>query len=73
MTEVGPIAINKTFVPGMHVETTETIMGNMCYCDTKIVEDELYVKGDICIYDDWYATGDIVKKQGNDFYYVGRK
>ncbi len=73
MTEVGPIAINKTFVPGMHVDTTETIMGNMCYCDTKIVENELYVKGDICIYDDWYATGDIVKKQGNDLYYVGRK
>ena len=73
MTEVGPVAINKTFVPDMEVETTETIMGNMAYCDTKIVENELYAKGVICIYDDWYATGDIVKKQGNDLYYVGRK
>tara|TARA_B100000674_G_scaffold128463_1_gene98951 strand:- start:166 stop:843 length:678 start_codon:yes stop_codon:yes gene_type:complete len=73
MTEVGPVAINKTFVPDMEVETTETIMGNMAYCDTKIVDGELYVKGDICVYDDWFATGDIVRKEDNDFYYIGRK
>ncbi len=73
MTEVGPVAINKTFVPDMEVETTETIMGNMTYCDTKIVDGELYVKGDICVYDDWFATGDIVRKEDNDFYYIGRK
>ena len=34
---------------------------------------ELYVKGDICVYDDWFATGDIVRKEDNDFYYIGRK
>ena len=73
MTEVGPVAINKTFVPDMEVETTETIMGNMAYCDTKIVDGELYVKGDICVYDDWFATGDIVQKEDDDFYYIGRK
>lgn len=73
MTEVGPIAINKTFVPDMEVQTTETIMGNMAYCDTKIVDGELHVKGDICIFDDWFATGDIVQKEGEDFYYMGRK
>ena len=43
------------------------------YCDTKIVDGELYVKGDICVYDDWFATGDIVRKEDNDFYYIGRK
>ena len=73
MTEVGPIAINKTFVPDMEVQTTETIMGNMAYCDTKIVDGELHVKGDICIFEDWFATGDIVQKEDDDFYFLGRK
>ncbi len=73
MTEVGPIVINKTFVPDTEVQTTETIMGNMAYCDTKIVDGELYVKGDICVYDDWFATGDIVQKEDDDFYFIGRK
>jgi len=73
MTEVGPVAINKTFVPGMEVRTTETIMGNAAQCETKIVNDELYVKGDICVYDDWFATGDLVQNKEGMFYYVGRK
>ncbi|MBG10967.1 MAG: hypothetical protein CMD92_07355 [Gammaproteobacteria bacterium] len=73
MTEVGPVAINRTFEPGMKVQTTETIMGNETHCDTKIVAGELYVKGDICVYDDWFATGDIVAKEDGHYYYMGRK
>ena len=73
MTEVGPVAINRNFVPGIQVHTTETIMGNNTECDTKIVDGELHVKGDICIYDDWFATGDIVTKENGHFYYMGRK
>ena len=75
MTEVGPIAINKTFVPDMEVQTTETIMGNMAYCDTKIVDNELHVKGDICIFEDWFATGDKAYLDRTSFpilYYKGR-
>ena len=48
-------------------------MGNKSYVDTKIINDELYVKGDICVYDDWFPTGDIVKKVNKTFWYVGRK
>tara|TARA_R110000772_G_C13308970_1_gene439676 strand:+ start:1108 stop:1797 length:690 start_codon:yes stop_codon:yes gene_type:complete len=73
MTEVGPVAINQTFNPGDVVTTTENIMGNSVHCDTKIVDGELYVKGDICVYDDWFATGDIVSEVNGMFYYMGRK
>jgi len=33
----------------------------------------LYVKGPMCIYDDWFPTGDLVQQQGADLYYVRRK
>ena len=72
MTEVGPVAINSTFNPGDTATTTESIMGNQMYCDTKIVDGELYVKGDICVYDDWYPTGDLVTYNNGVYYYLGR-
>ena len=72
MTEVGPVAINSTFNPGDAVTITESIMGNQMYCDTKIVDGELYVKGDICVYDDWYPTGDLVTYNNGVYYYLGR-
>ena len=75
MTECGPIAINKTFVPDMEVEHTESIMGNMKYVETKVIDKELYIRGDITIFDskDWYATGDLVLEEDNHMYYLGRK
>tara|TARA_B110000114_G_C15095555_1_gene401155 strand:+ start:2924 stop:3604 length:681 start_codon:yes stop_codon:yes gene_type:complete len=74
MTEVGPVAINKTYYPGDTVEeTTGTIMGDSLYCDTKIVDNELYVRGDICVYDNWFATSDYVVKEEGTFYYISRK
>jgi len=74
MTEVGPIAINRLYKPGETVATKETILGNRVWCDYKIENNELYVRGDICVYDDWFATGDIVIKDNNDMiYYIGRK
>jgi acyl-CoA synthetase (AMP-forming)/AMP-acid ligase II len=72
MTEVGPVAINKTFRPDDEVIATETIMGDTAFCETKIVNGELYVRGDICVYDDWFATGDSVLKIQEMFYYIGR-
>ena len=72
MTEVGPVAINKTYTPGMTVKNTESIMGDSVYCDTKLVNGELYVYGDICVYNDWFPTGDIVSIVDNTYYYLGR-
>jgi acyl-CoA synthetase (AMP-forming)/AMP-acid ligase II len=73
MSEVGPVAINKTFNKGDIVNHTESIMGDTTYCETKVVDGELYVKGDICVYDDWFATGDLVEYKDNIYWYIGRK
>lgn len=76
MSEVGPVAINKSYTKyGRPVDLHEhyTIMGDCKMCDTKIVDGELYVRGEICVYDDWFATGDLVEKINDDYWYVGRK
>ncbi len=76
MTEVGPCAINSIYNPG---DTAEdhwggfTILGDNYYCEWRIEDDELYVRGDICVYDDWFATGDKVHEHYGKLYYVGRR
>jgi len=81
MSEIGPITINIEFATMEQVEYVKqrcpdgyTIMGNKYYCDWKIVDHELYVKGPTCVYGDWFATGDIVAlDMGRRMYYLGRK
>ena len=81
MSEIGPITINIEFDNLEYVKYVKercfegyTILGNKFYCDWKIIDHELYVKGDTCIYDDWFATGDIVAlDMGTRMYYLGRK
>ncbi len=76
MSEIGPIAINKTFTeqdPEAYDLPLYTIIGDTTFCEVKIVRKELYVKGDICVYDDWFATGDIVKFEKGSYWYYGRK
>ena len=73
MSEVGPVAINKIFKPGDEVVHHESIMGNTTYCETKIVNNELYVRGNICVYDDWFATGDLVEYKDATYWFIGRK
>lgn len=76
MSEVGPIAINKVFKDreetGQLKINNATILGDRFYCDWKIDNDELVIKSDICIYDDWYYTKDKVILQANMLYYTGR-
>lgn len=72
MTEVGPCAINKRFSPGDAADYEHTIMGDQTYCQTKIVDGELYVKGDIVVSKGWFKTGDSVSKTGNTYYFHGR-
>ena len=79
MSEVGPIAINITFEDLDEVyylkesaPADTTIIGRNKYCHYRIVNNELLVKGDICIYEGWYPTRDQVVVQNDILYYVGR-
>ena len=76
MSEVGPCAINRVFRNIEDIESVkdeQTILGTLEWCETKIIDSELYVRGDICVYDGWFATGDLVKRQNGVLYYTGRK
>jgi hypothetical protein len=81
MSEIGPIAINIVFDNLEKIQYVKertpkgyTILGDTYYCDWKIVDHELYVKGPTCIHDDWFATEDIVAlDMGNRMYYQRRK
>ena len=75
MTEIGPCAINKTFYPGDFIPSFVggSIMGSDVFCDYKIVRNQLIVKGDICVYDGWFNTNDLVHYDGKNFYFLGRE
>jgi len=84
MSEIGPTAINIVFYDLDQIKEVKrqsplpldkwSILGNNYYCDWKIENWELLVKGDICIYDGWFNTGDIVATDLSDnLYYKGRK
>ena len=77
MTEIGPCAINTVF---KNIETVfnykskaikGTLMGDNVYCDTKIENETLHVRGNISVYDnEWFDTKDIVKKNIYNHYYI---
>lgn len=71
MSEIGPCVINKLYKLGDTVD--DNILGNTFWTEYKVKDNELYVKGPMCIYDDWLPTGDLVQQQGADLYYVRRK
>ena len=89
MSEIGPCAINIVFSKDNSIDdyislaqNSLSIMGENFYCDYQISDsNELIVKGDICIYDDWFATGDLVVKKNKlsshhtkpIMYFLGRK
>lgn len=76
MSEIGPCAINRVFRTIEDIESVkdeQTIVGTLEWCETKIIDSELHVRGDICVYDGWFATGDLVKRQNGILYYLGRK
>lgn len=79
MSEIGPIAINHTFDNMEEVRRIKsfcpinaTVMGSNKYCEYRIDNGELVVKGDICIYDDWYHTKDKVVEINGVLFYLGR-
>jgi len=74
MTEVGPCAINRVFQPYEDVGLiNHPYLGNRYYCDYRIVDNVLQVKGDIVYVDDWFDTGDLVTHDNDGLWYNGRK
>ena len=37
-----------------------------------LIQKELIVKGDICVYDDWFSTGDLVIQKNKNIIYTGQ-
>lgn len=80
MTEVGPNTIMHIFNNKKEVDKVRsftppnsTVLGNIIHCDWKIDGSNcLWVKGDSCVYDDWYNTKDQVKILNGCFFYTGR-
>ena len=79
MSEVGPIAINTVFDNLEKVKAyknscpaNSSILGDNKWCDYKIIDQELHIKGDICISSDWYATRDRVVEVNGILFYQGR-
>ena len=77
MTEIGPCAINTTFNNTEKVleykkrSIEGTLMGDNLYCDTKLEEGTLHVKGDISVFgNNWFNTKDKVKKNNNNEFYI---
>ena len=46
-------------------------MGDNVYCDTKLSDETLHVKGDISVFgNNWFNTKDKVKKNNNNEFYI---
>ena len=75
LTEAGPIIINHLYFPGSDLSMFEhgVPLGTMAWCDTGIIDNELILMGKCVSKDDWFYTGDCVKKQGPWYMYRGRK
>ena len=81
MTEIGPVTINTVFDTLDKVKQYReqamadgTLLGDRYFCEYKIIDDELWVRGDVCIYKDWFNTHDLValNEQGA-MYHLGRR
>jgi acyl-CoA synthetase (AMP-forming)/AMP-acid ligase II len=79
MSEIGPIVINSTFNSLLDVYEYKYkikggfILGDNIYCDVKVKDNKLFVKGPTCYKSGWLDTKDIVTKFENIFCYVGRE
>ena len=80
MTEVGPNAIMNIFNnidDVLYLKSitppNSTILGNIFNCDVDVLDDVLYVRGEQCVYDDWFNTGDTVIVKNDYIFYTGRK
>lgn len=79
MTEIGPNAIMHIFNNMDEVRALEAItppnstpLGNIITCEVSIINNELHVRGDQCVYDDWFNTKDTVIEKDGHLFYTGR-
>jgi acyl-CoA synthetase (AMP-forming)/AMP-acid ligase II len=78
MSEIGPITINTVFdsIEKVHEYrekcTSGTILGDVFWCQHKVVNGVLWVKGPTCYIDDWMCTGDRVIEKDSIYWYQGR-
>jgi acyl-CoA synthetase (AMP-forming)/AMP-acid ligase II len=79
MSEIGPLTINTEFDSLEKVKEYKknapldaSILGDRFWCQVKITNGELLVKGDTCAMTGWYQTGDKVTMVGSTMYYQGR-
>ena len=49
-----------------------TIIGNKQYCEVKIIDNQLHVKGLICVKKGWFNTNDLCITSNGSLYYLGR-
>jgi len=75
MSEAGPIIINHIFksLDELLVFDNGIPLGDLVHCEYKIIDRELYLKGNNVNTNDWLSTGDCVTQIGNWIYYNGRK
>lgn len=81
MSEVGPNAIMHVFNDMAEVKAMKkitppnsTLIGNIFNCYFKIMDqNQLYVMGDICVYDDWFNTKDQMIYKDGHLFYTGRE
>ena len=78
MTEAGPIIINHSFKSNQELDKiySETgrghFLGTNCWCDYKIINEELYLLGENVCSNNFLRTGDKVKQIDTRFYFNGR-
>lgn len=79
MSEIGPFAITHTFESMDEVQRVKhicpsnaTVLGSDKHCEYKVENEELVVRGDISIFDEWYHTKDKVVDRDGILFYTGR-
>lgn len=71
MSEIGPCTINKLYQPS-EIETEDNVLGDHFDCYFKIMDGVLWVLSEQAVYDDWFCTDDLVRKNKGTMYYEGR-
>jgi acyl-CoA synthetase (AMP-forming)/AMP-acid ligase II len=75
LTEAGPIIINHKFTNGSSLDVFDrgVPLGTNVWCDYRIDDGELLLKGKEVNTEEWLRTGDCVEILGDWFLYRGRK